>query len=265
MGVGRFAVDWLRLVHAAGVDRSRAGRAPRGLNTVDNRHPQLSSSMGIHSAGGRADLYLDDRRPYVGYGNGVHQKRPDVSASNSGHGVHQKRPQLSSNAMGGVQSDSPILDWMLALAARIRRLRVCCGDWSRVVTPSCTYKLGGEQTVTGVLLDPPYDLRIARSRRTGSDGAAPTDKLYASHDNDLSAEVRAWAINTGANRNMRIALCGLEAEHEMPSNWEPVYWNAPRGYSRRKRREVIWFSPYCIKQRGLLDSEQALGEEVAAP
>ncbi len=120
--------------------------------------------MGIHSAGARADLYLDDRRPYVGYGNGVHQKRPDVSASN----------------------------------------------WTRVVTPSCTYKLGGEQTVTGVLLDPPYDLRIARSRRTGSDGAAPTDKLYASHDNDLSAEVRGWAVNTGARDALELGTGLLE-------------------------------------------------------
>ena len=43
-------------------------------------------------------------------------------------------------------------DYLFALAARLRRVRVCCGDWSRICGPSVTFKHG----ITGVFLDPPF-------------------------------------------------------------------------------------------------------------
>jgi DNA adenine methylase len=52
---------------------------------------------------------------------------------------------------------------------------------------------------------------------------------------------------------MRIALCGYQDEHEMPSSWEAVAWKAGGGYGRTDRgrsnreRERIWFSPHCLK------------------
>ena len=45
-----------------------------------------------------------------------------------------------------------VVEWMLALSDRLRRVRVACGDWSRVCTPSVTHCHG----LTGVVLDPPY-------------------------------------------------------------------------------------------------------------
>lgn len=47
------------------------------------------------------------------------------------------------------------------------------------------------------------------------------------------------------------ALCGLEGEHKMPKSWEMVPWKAPRGYSNKKRQEVAWFSPHCLRTRNL--------------
>lgn len=121
------------------------------------------------------------------------------------------------------------------LSARLRRVRVCCSDWQRVLTPSVTTYIG----TTGVLLDPPYshDLR---------------ERCY-SEDHDISAEVREWAIANGDNELFRIALCGYEGEHEMPESWSCVPWKAQGGYSRTERgkenreRERIWFSPHCLR------------------
>ncbi len=83
----------------------------------------------------------------------------------------------------------------------------------------------------------------------------------------LSADVRAWAIEAGRRDNMRIALCGLEGEHEMPPEWRCVPWKARGGYGGQRtdgknlnrHRERIWFSPAC------LDAEQqrSLFREVA--
>ena len=127
------------------------------------------------------------------------------------------------------------------LATRLRRVRVCCGNWSRVLGDSVTWRHG----TTGVLLDPPYD-----------DGA----EVY-SEGARISSDVRAWAIANGDNPLLRIALCGYEGEHVMPPDWECVPWKAKGGYGGQSKehdnpnakRERIWFSPHCIgaKQRSL--------------
>jgi DNA adenine methylase len=121
------------------------------------------------------------------------------------------------------------------LSMRLRRVRVCCGDWKRVLTPSVTTYVG----LCGVLLDPPYDHDLR-------------ERCY-SEDHNVSDEVREWAIANGDNPEFRIALCGYEGEHAMPDTWECVPWKAHGGYSRTERgkenreRERIWFSPHCLK------------------
>lgn len=195
----------------------------------------------------------------AGGGSGVHaprltrQKpllRGDSGASGCGvHGKHANgasaerivewdaRPDLSAaNGRGGVMVESRgLYEYLGQLAARLRHVRVCCGDWKRVLTPSVTTYIG----VTGVFLDPPYrhDMR---------------ERCYA-EDHDISADVRRWALEHGDDPKMRIALCGYEGEHEMPDTWECVAWKAHGGYSRTERgvanreRERIWFSPHCLK------------------
>lgn len=63
------------------------------------------------------------------------------------------------------------------------------------------------------------------------------------------AEVMApWAKEDGDNPDPRIAICGLEGEHDMSASWAGQRWRAPRSYSTKEpRREVIWFSPNCLK------------------
>lgn len=153
---------------------------------------------------------------------------------NAGRGIARKLPHLGTAGQG-------IADYMHQLAARLRRVRVCCGDWSRVVGPSVTWKHG----ITGILLDPPY-----------ADTAERTADLYAADCDQVAHAVRGWAIENGDNPQLRIALCGYEGEHAMPTNWECVAWKTKGGYGSQGNgkgrenagKERIRFSPHCLRQ-----------------
>jgi hypothetical protein len=133
---------------------------------------------------------------------------------------------------------------MRQLADRLRRVRVCCGDWQRICGPSVTFKHG----ITGVFLDPPY-----------ADTADRDAKIYASDSLTVAHDVRRWAIENGDNPLLRIALCGYEGEHEMPGSWECVAWKAAGGYGSQgtgrgrdnKNRERIWFNKSCLRPNTL--------------
>lgn len=184
-------------------------------------------------------------------GRGINVRDPDRGGKlphlGPGRGVHRKLPHLG-NAGQGVH---PCSMWFEALANRLRRVRVCCGDWSRVCTNTPTAHLG----LTGIFLDPPYSAEAGRDMGT-----------YKEESGTVAHDVRVWAIENGENQLMRIALCGYEGEHEMPSSWECVSWKAHGGYGNRKkagrgsdnaRRERIWFSPHCVSpyvQPGLFDA-----------
>lgn len=130
------------------------------------------------------------------------------------------------------------MDLFSNLSDRLRRVRVACGEWGRVLGDSVTIKHG----LTGVVLDPPYDEKEhAVSYSAGGTGVAKA--------------VRDWAIANGENRLMRIAFCGYDGEHVMPDNWACVAWKARGGYGSQSDgdgranayRERIWFSPHCIR------------------
>ena len=156
------------------------------------------------------------------------RQRPHVSGA--GSGVHRKLPHVSGAGSGRMFE---------GLANRLRRVRVCCGDWSRVTGDSVTWRNG----VTGVLLDPPY-----------ADTAERNSDLYREDSLSVAHDVREWAIANGDNPMLRIALCGYEGEHVMPAEWECVAWKAKGGYGGQSKehdnpnakRERIWFSPHCL-------------------
>lgn len=125
--------------------------------------------------------------------------------------------------------------WFSALSERMRDVRVCCGEWDRVLGESVTVKHG----MTGMFLDPPYE---------------DNESVYAAKS-CVSEDVRQWCVENGSNRLLRIALCSYEGEHEMPDDWECVSWKARKGYQKVAEdgthgghRERIWFSPHCLKQ-----------------
>ena len=187
--------------------------------------------------------------PHLGNaGKGINRQRPHLG--NAGTGVHRKRPHLGDAGTGGDEcvsgptSGTPLLAYMRELSERLRRVRVCCGDWNRVCGPSVTFKHG----ITGVFLDPPY----------GED--ADRAELYSQESFSVARDVRDWCIANGDNPDMRIALCGYEGEHDIPDSWECIAWKACGGYGSQGEgrgrnnagRERIWFSPHCEgKQQSL--------------
>uniref|UniRef100_A0A6M3XKK2 Putative methyltransferase n=1 Tax=viral metagenome TaxID=1070528 RepID=A0A6M3XKK2_9ZZZZ len=171
-------------------------------------------------------------------GQGVNRQR--VHLGNAGQGVNRQRVHLGGHSAVGQginnATEAGLLAWMAALSDRLRRVRVCCGDWTRVLGPSVTEKHG----LTGIFLDPPY------TAKAGRDG-----NLYREEDPDIGHAVAAWAIEHGDNPLLRIALCGYEGEYEIPDSWDNYEWSAGDSYgssaSGNRHKERVWFSPACLK------------------
>lgn len=91
----------------------------------------------------------------------------------------------------------------------------------------------------------------AGARFLGAAGRDPS--VYAEEDGSASRRAREWALEHGKDPKLRIALCGYEGEHEMPSSWQCVPWKAAGGYAAaagnkaNAARERIWFSPACLR------------------
>jgi len=153
---------------------------------------------------------------------------------NRGQGVH--RLGIYNPDLGQRES---LRRYLRKLSSRFERVRVCCGDWTRVVGKASTVFIG----TTGIFLDPPY----AAKRRSVA---------YDNDDFDLAHAVAAWAIEHGDDPRLRIAMCGYEGDYRMPESWDCVSWTGTGGWSRIRRRsgknlnryrERIWFSPHCLR------------------
>ena len=159
----------------------------------------------------------------------------------AGQGVNRQLVHLGDAGQGVNKAavSGGILEWFDALSNRLARVRVCCGDWERVCTPTPTVKQG----LTAVFLDPPY-----------ADTAQRNSNLYRIDSDSVAHAVREWALEHGDDPRMRIALCGYEGEHKMPRGWSCVPWKAAGGYGSQaagrglanSHRERIWFSKSCL-------------------
>ncbi len=193
----------------------RAGRGPRESLTGASAASDGREGRGPESAARHIPRQLPD---IIGtYGALTHRGKP------GGKGACREQGEA-------------LQAWFGSIAARLRFTKVCCGDWSRVLTKASTYGQG----LTGVLLDPPYDAGDTH------------DDVYGDLSRGVSAKVREWAIANGDNPLLRIVLCGYEGEHEMPPGWECVAWKAAGGYGNQSgnqnaKRERIWCSPACVK------------------
>ena len=174
-------------------------------------------------------------------GQGVNRQL--VHLGNAGRGVNRQLVHLGSAGRGEAGTgEQGIYAWMEALQERLRRVRVCSGDWSRVCGPTVTFKHG----LTAVYLDPPYSAEANRN-----------NDLYRVESTTVAHDVRQWCIENGNNPLMRIALSGYAAEHgELDAlGWTRLNWSAHGGYGLQgngrglanKHEEVIWFSPFCLK------------------
>jgi len=148
----------------------------------------------------------------------------------AGRGVNRELPHLGDAGRGQIES------YMGQLADRLRRVRITCGSWERVVKPSVTRSGTGGDGTRAIFLDPPY---------------ATSGDLYAHVDADVGLAVRKWCAT--APRELRVILCGYDTEHDalLAHGWTVTEGKAGRGagYSTNGlngRRERLWLSPTCI-------------------
>ena len=177
----------------------------------------------------------------------LHRCMPKIGTP--GHGIHapsRKRPRNERGLTRLHRSGAGDLGELFGelfgeLSARLRGVRVCCGGWTRVLGASSLGVDTGPghshgMSPCGVLLDSPYKHELRDKR------------LYREDDPGVSEAVYRWALEHGDHRGLRIALCGLEGEHDMPPSWTKVEWSRRgRGVGADARsRERIWFSPHCL-------------------
>lgn len=174
-------------------------------------------------------------------GRGVNRKL--IHLGDAGRGVNRQLIHLGNAGRGDsvLPRNEALYGYMHQLAARLRRVRVCCGDWSRAVTRGA---LNYGATV-GVFLDPPY-----------SNAADRVADLYTVDDLNIAHDVREWCIANGDNPRYRIVLAGYEDEHAalMPRTWRMVTWEANGGQSNNgdgsnlnRHKERLWLSPHCLR------------------
>lgn len=183
---------------------------------------------------------------------GTHRRLPHLGAA--GKGVSRKLPHLGDAGKGEPVGEcqrrrNVLVDWFGCLADRLRNVRVCCGDWSRVCGESVTWN---NASPCAVFLDPPYSAEAGRD-----------NQLYSQESGSVAHDVRAWCLVEGRRPDMRIALCGYEGEHdELESHgWQVWVWKSRGGYANQggeecrgkdnAGRERIWFSPGCLSEKEL--------------
>lgn len=185
--------------------------------------------------------YYPDK-PGESRGVGIHRKRPHLG--NSGVGIHRLGNVASTGTDAGACHDRRewLRAWMRSICDRLRKVRVCCGDWARICTDGAT----AHGTIVGVFLDPPYSAEADRK-----------NSLYRCEDLSIAHRVRDWCAERTGNPRYRIALCGYAGEHDAleAMGWRVHAWKTVGGFANfgvqergkaNTGRERIWFSPSCI-------------------
>ena len=235
-------------IHSNGVKRQLPDSRPKG---VWRKRPELGSGTG------KGMQSADPTKVAIGTPTeGVTRKLPNLSSwsnkgvdrqrpalGTAGAGVQKRLPHLSSNGQGihRLARLHNLQAWFGDLYHRMERVRVCSGDWKRVLGPSVTTKHG----ITGLFLDPPYK-------------PEGRDKRCYNHDDGVWDEVWPRALEMGQDPLLRIALCGYDGDHGgelVAAGWDEVAWTAQGGYGggmgargdENRKRERIWFSPACLK------------------
>ena len=192
---------------------------------------------------GDAGRGVNRQLPHLGdAGQGVNRKLPHLGNAGQGVGVYKKLPICNTDPglrkqTGGLPRGEYIRHWFALLHARMRDVRVACGDWRRVLTPSVTTRHG----LTAVFLDPPYT-KGAMDYGAGGMGLGIAD------------DVRAWCLKNGADPMLRIVLCGHAGEHDelLAAGWAVREWTARKGYAvteeavENSASETLWCSPACV-------------------
>ena len=223
------------------------GEKRENVKPVGSKIPSQRRGAGVGVT--KTEKAISNRKPLV-TDKSIHEKRPAIrkGAGVSGRPKNRAacwnvRPHLTGEQ--GIARRSESSDWfddndtlgyLRAIAERLRRVKIVCGDWARVCTRGVTSSFRSH----GILLDPPYSPEVGRD----------PDIYRCEWTPEMRDDLVTWCLEH--ERDYRIALCGLEGEYNL-HGWEIVEWNAANGYGKNgnRKRERIWFSPRCLKARQL--------------
>lgn len=211
--------------------------------TVKAQLPKISGAQGVHKK-----RHVQTQVPNMMAFQKVHRKIPN----NAVRGVNSRLPQISSpqgiNAVMGGSNEYArqfLRNWMRKISDRMREVRVCCGDWKRVLTKGA---LSGGGTSIGIFLDPPYKIEL--------DGKKRRDTVYTNDSDHISDEVRKWCIEHENDSNIRMVVAGYDLEHKELTDrgWGVVAWKAQGGMAnfgdgkitRNRFRERLWYWPNTL-------------------
>jgi len=175
-------------------------------------------------------------------GSGLTQPDAIPHISHAGKGVHAQIPHIGDSGMG-VQEPYNIglYKWFRKLSERLRRVRVVCGDWTRVCGGNWQDKMG----TCGVYFDAPYT-------NEGRDS-----DIYHHDSGSLAPAIIEWSAKRGAMKDYRIVISGYEEYAPLLKHgWCKSHWSAAGGYgntggkqetnqNQNRHRETLYFSPNC--------------------
>ena len=173
------------------------------------------------------------------------------------NGKNVNRPQLREPGVGDYHPMTmpELRRWFAFLSARLRHVRILHGDWTRAVTGGAAFTLPVRQGgACGVFLDPPYADTAGRA------------ELYSHDDDQVAHAVRAWCLEHGDDKRLRIVLAGYEGEHGDAlerAGWRVVEWfragflkggmaqqrqraDDDGGTTHQQHRERLYLSPQCL-------------------
>jgi hypothetical protein len=197
--------NWIQGGWCCGTGPWQVSQTPEGPRLVNRKMPDLFAAKGVKR-----------QMPVLGTANGVNRQMPVLGTAN------------------GVKR------WFERLAARLRGVKVLCGDFERVLGDSALRVNVTSCGIAGVLLDPPYPAGKQQSA------------VYAGCPGSSSEpwnRALAWAVENGNRDRLRIIVCGYEGMWSPPAGWTVRLWDNVAGYKRGagQRQEVLWCSPHCVE------------------
>lgn len=208
--------------------------------------PQVALQGGVHALNQipsvRDNRGINNQIPLLNHETGV-CRRPCYGA-NSAHGVHK---------ISLVEDPNPALDvrdpytlglwqWFRQLSERLRRVRVVCGDWTRI----CGGDWQDDRGTCGIFFDPPYSAEAGRD-----------PVIYHEESGTVAHDVREWCRKRADRKTYRIVLAGYYDEHKCleDEGWTVHRWSAHGGFANRgngktqgeinRHKEALFFSPHC--------------------
>lgn len=233
----------------------RCGQKGVHKNSLGGQRPEVHPDgyKGVHRTaviGGRPQvgvqegMGINQQIPLLNHEAGV-CRRPCYGA-NGAHGVHKTTLTAEPEPLLDVRDPyTPgLYVWFRQLSERLRRVRVVCGDWSRI----CGGDWQDDRGTCGIFFDPPYSAKAGRD-----------PSIYHEESLTVANDVREWCRKRADRKTYRIVLAGYYEEHEslLEEGWTVHRWSANGGFANKakdkkkckgeenRHREALFFSPHC--------------------